>query len=663
MIPSLVRKTLTTYQGNFAIFKCSQNTFNFEKAAPFMSDDKPPGQTMTIQQAIELAVEHHNAGRLPDAENIYQQVLKAEPNHPVALNLMGVIAHQVGKNDIAVDYISRALEIQPDYSEALYNLGKGLKELGRFDEAIAAYYRALGINPNDVNAHYNLANLLKQRGRPEDAVMNYQKAVTLDPQFSAGHNNLGLVQQELGRWEAALESYQKAIAINPNYAEALNNQGNVLKDFGRHDEALESYDKALALAPDYAEAYSNRGLLLQDMKRLDEALEDHQKALKLLPNSPKAISNLGFAHQELGQLEQATNFYNEALAIDPTYVLAHNNLGLVFQTQGMFDMALSAYKKAVEVEPKSAESHHNLGMLQLLLGDFENGWDNYAWRWKLKDRSLRLREYNQPQWRGEDLNGKTVLVYPEQGIGDVIQIARYMPLLKAGGASVILEVPAPIRKLIEQGGLADQVIAVNDTPPAFDCHIPLLDLPHLMETRLKTIPENGPYLNAPADKTETWAELIAKDKGLRVGIVWGGNPTHKNDHNRSIDPSLFQLLAEVPDVDLYSLQMGRSGEADRVSRDKITDLAPHIQDFSDTAAAVHHLDLVITVDTSVAHLAGAMGAAAWVLLPFIPDWRWLLERADSPWYPSLKLFRQKTRKNWNGVLEEVSKQLMDKVSS
>ena len=553
----------------------------------------PGQQTQAIQESIDLAVQHHNEGRLPEAESIYQQILQTDPNQPVALNLLGAIAHQVGNHDTAVDLITKALTIQPDYAGAHGNLGNAFKELGKLDEAVASYQKALAIEPDNAGAH----------------------------------SNLGAVLQELGRLDEAVASCNKALAIKPDLAEAHSNLGNAFKKLGRLDDAEASYHKALSIRSDYTEAYSNLGAL----------------------------------YNEWGKHEDAAASCRKALTINPDFAEAHGNLGGALQKLGKFDEAAASCRKALTIKPDYAEAHSNLGIISLLMGDFETGWPEYSWRQFEDDSVLKIRAYPQPFWDGEDLTGKTIFVYPEQGLGDIIQFVRYLPMVRKRGGYVAFDVPPSMMRLFRDLDGIDIALKHGDLLPPFDCHIPLLEFPRLFGTTLDTIPASAAYLHADEELTDAWAERLGPRQGFRIGLVWGGNPGHLNDHNRSTDPELFRPLIETPGVEAFSLMVGRDGEAARVFGDGLSDLAPHLGDFADTAAAIAHLDLVISVDTAPAHLAGALGAPVWTLLPFNPDWRWMLDRDDSPWYPSMRLFRQETPGDWEGVFQEVETALRNEI--
>ena len=621
----------------------------------------PGQQTLAIQESLDLALQHYTAGRLPEANSIYQQILRIDPNQPVALHLLGLIAHQVGKHDTAVDLILKALAIKPDYAEAHNNLGIVFKELGKLDEAAASYHKALAIKPDYAKAHSNLGNALHDLGKLDEAVASYHKALAIKPDYADTHYNLGLALSELGKLEEAVASYHKALAIKPDFAEVHINLCDIFQGLGKLEEAVASGYKALAIKPDYAEAHNNLGNALQDLGKLDEAVASYHKALAIKPDYTKAHYNLGNAYQELGRLNEAVASYHKALAIKPDCAEAHSNLGNALHDLGKLDEAAASYHKALAIKPDYAEAHNNFGHFQLLTGDFQDGWENYSWRWKKKDTALCPRDYKEPFWDGSGLEGKTIFIYPEQGLGDTIHFVRYMTLVAAQGGRVVLEVPAKLETLFRDIDGVESFVVAGNLPPPFDCHAPLLDLPGLLNTTLETIPSQESYLTVASELVEKWADRLGPWEHFRIGIVWAGNPILKTDRDRSMDPSHFLPLTEIPRVSVYSLQFGKDGEADKVFGARVTDIGPDLTPFTEAAAAIMNLDLVVTVDTSLAHLAGALGCPVWTLLPFIPDWRWMLDRDDSPWYPTMRLFRQEKRGEWEGVIERVCRALTDRI--
>ena len=548
--------------------------------------------TVTIEQAFQTALAHHQAGRLVEAEAIYRQILAVEPRHANALQLLGLIAHHMGRVDVAVDLITKAIAIIPNCPEAHYNLGNALIAKGQLDEAAA--------------------------------------------------------------------SYRQAIALRPNYAEAHNNLGNALKDKSQTEEAVTAFRQAIALNPNLPEAYNNLGNLLKDKGQLDEAVVAYRQTIALKPNLPEAHYNLGVALYGTGQLDEAAASYRKAVALRPNYAEAHNNLGNALKDKSQTEEAVTAYREAISLIPNYAEAHSNLALALLLQGNFTEGWAEHEWRWKLKVVACLRRNLNQPQWDGSHLAGRTILLHAEQGFGDAIQFIRYVPLVQERGGKAIIECQPELQALLQANMPDLPVVARGHTLPAFDVHCPLLSLPRIFATDLSNIPRNVPYLHASVADAGIWRDRIAGySSEIKAGIVWAGNPNHTNDRNRSLNLSSLTPLSEVPGVRFFSLQKGKAdSEAKMVSAGiELTDMAGELKDFADTAALIANLDLVITVDTAVAHLAGAMGKPVWTLLPFAPDWRWLLVREDSPWYPTMRLFRQPTIGDWDSVIRRVAGEL------
>ena len=469
----------------------------------------------------------------------------------------------------------------------------------------------------------------------------------------------GLVLCELERYEEALTSCDKALAIKPDYAEALGNRGLALQELKRYNEALATYDKALAIRADFAQVLTNRGVTLKELGRFDEALASYDRALAINPDSAEALSNRGSALRELKRYDEALADYAETLAIKPDYAEALSNRANALQELHRYDEALANYDKALAIKPDFASAQFNQSLCRLLVGDFENGWRQHEWRWKSKDFFSPKRDFPQPIWLGkEDIGGKTILLHAEQGLGDTIQFARYTQAVAQKGARVILEVDSPLRSLMSDLSGVHQVLSRGEPLPKFDFHCPLLSLPLAFNTRLQTIPAHIPYLRAPERAVEKWEGRLGRTNLPRVGLVWSGRAAHRNDRNRSIALSRLATLAS-PDVTLISLQNEvRAKDAEVLSANKqIAHFGPELRDFSDTAALVSLLDLVISVDTSVAHLAGALGKPVWILLPFAPDWRWLVAREDSPWYPTARLFRQPRMDDWDSVIDRVARDL------
>ena len=403
------------------------------------------------------------------------------------------------------------------------------------------------------------------------------------------------------------------------------------------------------------------GLALHDAGRFEDALGCYDKALTEKPDYADAYLNMGNALRELGRPDAAAVSFQKAIVLNRDLFEAHNNLGNVLMDLDRFEASAACYAKAISLKPDDPGAHKNLGIINLLLGDFEIGWPEYSWRRLEDDPVFKIRAYSQPLWDGEDLTGKTILVYPEQGLGDTIQFVRYLPMVRERGGHVVFDAPLPMVRLFKDLDGVDVMVKSGDSFPLFDYHVPLLELPRLFDTTPDTIPAADAYLSADKDLVSAWTERLGPKEGYRIGLVWGGNPSHLNDRNRSIAPELFRPLAETPGVSAFSLMVGRDGECGRVFGSAVTDLAEDLTDFAETAAAIANMDLVISVDTAVVHLAGALGTPVWSLLPFNPDWRWMLDRDDSPWYPSMRLFRQEKRKDWESVLGRIAAELAERV--
>ena len=604
----------------------------------------------------------HQAGRLVDAEKIYSQILSIEPDHFDSLHLRGVIFHQRGNHAEAVHQIDLALKKNPNDIFALCNRGIALKELKRFDEALASFDHALTVRPDYAEAHLNRGATLFELKRFEEALASYDRALAVRPDYAEAFYNCGITFDELRRLEEALVSYDRALAVRPDYAEVLLNRGITLHKLKRFDDAVASYDRALALRPDYAEALSNRGNTLHELRRFGEALASYDRAITVRPQFAGALYNRGNTLRELKRFGESLASYDRALMLQPTNVEALVNRGNTLKELAQFKEALACYDGAVGVRPDCADAHFNAALCRMLIGDLKSGWEENEWRWETEQATNEKRSFVQPLWRGSNkLTNKTILLHAEQGFGDTIQFCRYVPRVAERAARVILEVQRPLHGLMSTLPGVAQVILRGEALPDFDTHCPLLSLPLAFGTRLETIPAEIPYLRASPLAAMHWDARLGPRRNPRIGIAWSGRTTHKDDHNRSIGLSSFLSLLAGFDATFVSLQPDvRAGDAIVLQdRSELVHFGDELKDFSDTAALVSILDLIVTVDTSVAHLAGALGKPVWILLPFIPDWRWLLDREDSPWYPTARLFRQSDTREWDAVISRVHAALCD----
>jgi len=573
-----------------------------------------------LQQAFAL----HQQGQLVQAAVLYQEILQKQPNHFDALHLLGIAASQSKQPQIAVDLIGKAIQINPNAAAAHSNIGLALQDLSRNDEALASYERALAIEPDNAAVLYNHGNVLR----------------------------------DLKRYAEALASYERVLVIEPCNADALYNCGNALHYLGRNEEALASYDSALAIKPDHVEALNNRGVVLQALKRNEEALASYERALMIAPGHAGALYNCGNVLRELSRHEEALASYARVLLIRPDNAEVLNNRGNTLRALNRLEEALASYDRALFIEPGYADARWNESLCRLLIGDFDLGWRNYEWRWKTSELRNFHRNFTQPLWLGkESLSDKTILLHAEQGLGDTLQFCRYVRQVNALGAKVVLEVQPPLKSLLSGLSGIASIIGKGEALPAFDYHCPLLSLPLAFDTDSASIPSTHRYVTSDAKRVAIWQEKLGVKTKPRVGLVWSGSATHKNDRNRSIPfvdfvelvsrkASFYALQKEVRDADM--LLAGRTG---------VTFVGDELDDFADTAALIELMDIVITVDTSVAHLAAAMGKAVWILLSFNPDWRWLLDREDSPWYPTARLFRQSAIGDWGSVIERVKVEL------
>jgi cytochrome c-type biogenesis protein CcmH/NrfG len=431
----------------------------------------------------------------------------------------------------------------------------------------------------------------------------------------------------------------------------------VYSNLRRWEEAAACYRRAIALAPNRAEAHRNLGSVLREAGRVEEGVSAIREALRLDPNFAEVWASLGLALVEADDPETALTSCQRAIELNPRLVAAHHHHGVALFDLGRRQEALDSYSRALALEPNLADAHKNRALLWLIEGKLTEGWDEYEWRWKCAESPPPL--FGQPLWDGSPLAGRTILLHAEQGLGDTIQFVRYATLVRRRGGRVVLLCQPALVSLVRRCEGVEQVVAQGDRLPPFDLHAPLMSLPRIFGTTLDTIPSDTPYLDVDPRSLERWRDELAGDSLFKVGIAWQGSRLHRRDRGRSIPLTCFQPLAALPGVQLYSLQTneGREQIALVDFADRIVDLSPRVDSFAETAAAIANLDLVISCDTSVAHLAGALGKPAWVAIRLVPDWRWLLDRDDSPWYPTLRLFRQTRRGDWGEVMERVAQRL------
>jgi tetratricopeptide (TPR) repeat protein len=495
----------------------------------------------------------------------------------------------------------------------------------------------------------------RMAGRLAEAETTCRHILESDPATAEAFHILGLVAHQSGKLAPAIDHLRRAVALAPDHPVYRANLAEMLRLAGRTDEAIREGRQVLALKPDYPEALSNLGIAHYEIKDYVEAADCYRRAIALNPGFAQAHSNLGNALYAIKQFDEAAAAYRRAIAIDPDFADAWANLGTTLHHAGQFDEAMPALRRALALDPAHANARSGLGILLLMRGEFGEGWDEYEWR--LLSNEVKGPRFPQKPWQGESLKGRHIYVQAEQGFGDTLQFARYLPMLAERAGAVTFTVHGPLVGLM-RANLPD--IAVRNDYGAIgsaDCEAALVSLPRLFRTRHETIPAQVPYLHAPAEQAARWRQQFAALKGLKVGIAWSGNPSHVNDFRRSLDLATLAPLLAVAGASFVSLQVGPRAEDLKAGHAAVYDPSAEISDFSDSAGIVAALDLVITIDSAVAHLAGALGRPTWVLLPIVSDWRWLLEREDSPWYPTMRLFRQQQDGRWPPVIERVAAEL------
>jgi tetratricopeptide (TPR) repeat protein len=543
----------------------------------------------------------------------------------------------------------------PDIRQAIE-----LHRQGRLGEAERIYAAILAAAPARSDALHFLGLANYQQGRLPEALRLMAAALKADPGSADIHSNYGLALDANKQRQEALASFDKAIVLKPDHVQALSNRGLTLAALGRTQEALDSWRRALSADPDHAEALHSRGNALFGLKRHGEALADYDRFLAIRPGNPDVFNNRGSALSELGRLEEAIASYDRALALDPKVPEILINKGHVLADLHQFDAALACYGEAAALEGRRAEAEFSRSLVQLRLGQFAAGWRAYEWRWKKASWAGRSRDFAAPLWLGQQsVAGRTILLHSEQGFGDTLQFARYGPLIERLGGTVVLEVQPPLKALVAGLSGASRVLARGESLPHFDLHCPLMSLPLAFGTALDDIPADVPYLDVPADRVAKWRVRLGERRCPRVGIAWAGSAVHENNGTRSLPLTRFAALLSATGVEFVSLQkdLDAADAAALPALSGVRALGEELADFADTAAVISQLDLVVSVDTSVVHLAGALGAPVWVLLPFSPDFRWLLARADSSWYPTARLFRQPRPGDWDSVLARVRDEL------
>jgi len=581
---------------------------------------------LNTDAAMRLALSHFQAGRWAEGTAVCREVLSAEPGHAGALHFLGVAAGNSGDADSAIELIRKAIKSDPFVPEYHSNLSKYLHDRSRFAEAIAAA----------------------------------RQAIQLQPGIAAAWGNLGHALHRSGKISEAADAFAQAAALAPEVAEFQRLAGSELLSAGKTQAAVQFFRHLTRLAPEQQKgsAFYDLGVALAADKQVDEAIASYRQALQLNPRDEWAWNNLGNLYRQVGRLTEAVDALREATRLKPDWGEAYCNLGATLISQGEIESAAEVFGLALQKSPELPVIHYNHGVLLLLRGDYERGWSEYEWRWKCNEVHVPTK-FDSPPWRGEPLEGKAILLHAEQGLGDTIQFARYAPMVAERGGQVFLCVQPELVGLLKNLPGVQQIASLPSRLPPFQAHCYLMDLPLAFGTRVESIPKTTPYLNPDPVLREKWAGKLATDTDLKVGLAWAGRPTHVSDHLRSMKLSQFAPLSEVPGITFYNLQKGAGSEQAIAPPTGMrwVDLIRDIDDLAETASLISQLDLVITVDSAVAHLAGALGKPVWILTRFAPDWRWMLQRENSPWYPTARLFRQTAPGDWATVVERVRHEL------
>lgn len=596
-------------------------------------------------------------GRREEAAVHLQEAIRLDPTQPEAHNNLGNVCRELGRLEEAVRYLRESLRLNPADVGAWNNMGVTLADLGQHAEAVVAYEQALRLNPARVETYNNLGSAYLVLERRAESVAAFEQAIRLKPDYVEALSNLSTVLTQMGDDQAAAVRLQEAIRVRPDFVPAYSNYGNVLRNFGRVQDSIAVLQHALRLDPSYAEAHSNLAAAYADLDQLEEAAAAARTACQLKPNMGHAHYALGATIRRQGKLLEAEACLRRALQLQPGHADAYSQLGNVLAQQGKLDEALQCYNRTLELKPNYAETHSNRAIVWLMQGDLERGWTEFEWRWKRKDAATP--RFHQPRWDGSSLDGRTILLFVEQGLGDTIHFIRYAPLVKQRGGTVIAECQPALLSLLRGFPGVDLLLPQGADLPSFDVQAPFMSLPGIFQTRLDNIPADIPYLFADPRLTEYWHGELEQTPGFKIGIAWQGDAQHKWDRFRSLPLSEFAPLAQLEGVRLFSLQKGFGTEqvSAFTERYPLVDLNERLDvasgAFMDTAAVMRNLDLVITSDTATAHLAGALGVPVLVVLSFAPDWRWLMDREDSPWYPTMRLFRQSQLGRWDDVFARV----------
>jgi tetratricopeptide (TPR) repeat protein len=619
-----------------------------------MADD--PKDATGVDADFAAAVDHYQNGRLTEARHLAERVVVHMPNHAAAWHLLGVLHSLTGNQADARVALEKAVHSNPHDPGAAFNLATLLAQLGEHKEAIDNYTRVLAHQPDNRQARLGLAFALACHGRKRQAVGEFRHVLKDDPANLTASQKLASLLETMGLPDQAVDVLDAALLLNPESVPLLTNLAMMLKRIGRLDQAEQAALRLKEKQPQDSEMLALLGGIVRDLGRAREAIAYCGEAIRLKPDSINGHLNLAAALFDVGEFDGAMVCYRKVLELDSSSADAHAGFGAAHQVTGRVAAAIRSWRRTIQLRPDDALAHFNLALALLSAGRYAEGWAEYEWRWKTQRFQRERRGYREPLWDGRDLDGRRLLVWTEQGFGDCFQFARYLPLLAGKGGTVLLEIQPELERVMRDIAGVDRMMPRGRDLPGFDCHVPLMSLPRLFGTTLATVPATVPYLAAEPARVAAWRARLDAYPGFRIGFVWQGSIRHQSNHLRSMSVETLAPLLDLPCVVGVSLQKGEGAAqiADAGLAGRMLDWTDEMDGdgaFVDTAALIETLDLVITVDTAVAHLAGALGRPVWLLLGSAPDFRWLLTRDDSPWYPTMRIFRQTARRQWTAVIE------------
>lgn len=597
---------------------------------------QPTAVVPDISALMDRAIQHHRKGGLPEAENLYREILHNNPRHSDALHLLGVLAKQNRHYEDAFNFINQAIALNPQAAEYYNSLGAVYQAISKNEKAVHLYILAIQLKDDYIDAYTNLIRLMPD---------------TVDARF-----NLGLLLQRQGKITEAMEQYSAITILQPSHAKALNNLGCAFKDLGQYKEAVANLKQAIRVQPDYIDAHYNLGLALQENSMFKEAIGSFERTLVLNSRHVEAHLSVGHVLQKMGFPEKAMPHYQHAVKIDQSNSRAYYNWASALHELGKDNEAIVKYTDSIRCDSSNVEAHVNMALLLLANGRYTEGWKEYEWRFQRTDwQSVNFYYPEIPRWDGSTVRDKTILAVAEQGFGDTLQFCRYLHLIKTRCRQLVVEVQPELYPLMAAMPEVDEALFKGGVhPEGIDYVVHLMSLPGIFGTLTTSVPSTIPYIKPPEEELAAWEKRIPQN-GLRIGITWSGNPKHPENEERSCPLHYFAGLTGIPSVQLYSFQKGEAAEQLRNQRGgiNIIDLGPDLIDFADTAAAVTYMDLIISVDTALVHLAGAMNKQVWTIRHHVPYWVWGTHGDSCPWYPSMRIFRQQKPGDWKEVFQKV----------